>query len=124
MINGICFVSLKELGSGFFSCAGTFRWISRSFDFCFFFNKGEIQTINHQNVLQVWETVNISVLSIWIAKWMWNSPNVAGRESHIQFTKFGTFLQKGMRANVWEQPTSHVRLKDTLSNMKERVRTG
>jgi hypothetical protein len=25
MINGICFVSLKELGSGFFSCAGTFR---------------------------------------------------------------------------------------------------
>jgi hypothetical protein len=92
MINGICFVSLKELGSGFFSCAGTFRWISRSFDFCFFFNKGEIQTINHQNVLQVWETVNISVLSIWIAKWMWNSPNVAGRESHIQFTKFGTFL--------------------------------
>jgi hypothetical protein len=31
---------------------------------CFFFNKGEIQTINHQNVLQVWETMNISVLSI------------------------------------------------------------
>jgi hypothetical protein len=32
--------------------------------FVSFFNKGEIQTINHQNVLQVWETVNISVLSI------------------------------------------------------------
>ena len=29
-----------------------------------FFNKGGIQTINDQNVLQVWETMNISVLSI------------------------------------------------------------
>lgn len=122
------FFFIGALDIGFLSCAAHFDEFHTHSICCYLLIKGNFKTINHQNVLQMGETMNISVFSV--NRWneceihqMLRAENCTNNSSSSDFFSF-FFKRGGQMSGNNQFPMWRVRLKDTLSKMKERVTTG